>query len=380
MIGYKDIERLIGFNKGEEYMVTSYYLNIDGSKVTKKEYEIITKDMIKERREELDRRKLNKAQLSSVEEDFSKIYNFITYDFDRKGHRGLALYSCAGKKFWQVYPLPRSVKNRLVVDRNPYIHPLSILLEEYKRYCTIIIDREKARIFEVYLGDIEEHREVFDEVPAKVRMAGWYGLEEKRVALHIEDHIHRHFKHAADVLMNFFKKYKFDWLILGGNQTIFHQFEAFLPTYLKERIVGRFPVESHIATEEVLSKSLQIEQEAERKEEKKLVKKLLEEAKSGGLGVVGLEDTLKALQAGRGRMLLVSDGFSAKGYMCTGCGHLSTAVEVCSICGQSMLSVPDIVEEAIESAFQKGCKVEYVFSDSDLKAHGNIGVLLRFKG
>lgn len=379
MIGYKDIGKLMDFN-GEEYMVTSYYLNIDGSKVSKKEYEIITKDMIKERSEELGRRKLDRAQLNSVEEDFNKIHKFITYDFDRKGHRGLALYSCTGKKFWQVYSLPRPFKNRLVVDHNPYIHPLSMLLEEYRRYCTIIVDREKARIFEVYLGDIKEQKEVFDEVPAKVRMAGWYGLEEKRVALHIEDHVHRHFRHVTDVLMNFFKKYNFNGLILGGNQTVLPQFEALLPAYLQERIVGSFPVESHVSTEEVLSKSLQVEQEVERKEEEKLVKRLLEEAGAGGLGVVGLEDTLKALQAGSGRMLLVSNGFSAKGSICKGCGHLSTAVEVCSLCGQSMVTVPDIVEEVIELTFQKGCKVEHVFSDSDLKAHGNIGALLRFKG
>jgi peptide chain release factor subunit 1 len=39
------------------------------------------------------------------------------------------------------------------------------------------------------MGEIEEQTEILDDVPPKVRGAGWYGLSEKRIERHVEDHL-----------------------------------------------------------------------------------------------------------------------------------------------------------------------------------------------
>ncbi len=38
-----------------------------------------------------------------------------------------------------------------------------MLLDEFERYCVLVADARKARIFSLYLGDLEEYYDVFVE-------------------------------------------------------------------------------------------------------------------------------------------------------------------------------------------------------------------------
>jgi hypothetical protein len=49
-----------------------------------------------------------------------------------------------------------------------------------------LVDRTRARIFEIFMGEIEEQTEILDNVPSKIREAGWYGLSERRIERHAD--------------------------------------------------------------------------------------------------------------------------------------------------------------------------------------------------
>ncbi len=51
----------------------------------------------------------------------------------------------------------------------------------------------------------------------------------------------------------------------------------------------------------------------------------------------------------------------------------------CPICGATLISTPDIVDEAIAWAAERRAYVEHVFADSPLREEGHIGALLRFR-
>jgi len=380
MISSADIRKLLNF-KGDGYKVCSFYLNVDGSKYTPRDYETLAKDLIKERRLQLQGEDLPPPVRQSLEEDFEKIERFVRQGFQRNNSRGLAIFSCAGKDFWQVYPLPRPVKNAFILGSDPYIRPLTVLLDEYHRYCLTLVSRNKARIFEVYLGEILEHSEIFDEeVPGKVRVAGWYGLEEKRIERHIEYHVYQHLKRVADQVFDFFKNRRFDYLVIGGRSDILPEFERCLHSSLKERLVAKVDLDVEAPLHEIKAQVLQIEREVEQRQEVNLITRLVEEVSTEGFGVSGLHDTLRALHVGNIHTLLVEEGFSTPGMECQKCGFLTPVEEkFCPICQGPLQEVPDVVDEAIEEVYRQRGEVEHIPDNPVLRQLGRIGALLRFK-
>lgn len=378
MIDYDHLETLSKFDSGN-FFATSLYLNVDGSRCSKKDCEILLKDLLKERKAEIEQSEFSIEQRRSLENDFDKIQRFVSLEFEPKGTKGLAVFSCSEKGLWQVYHLPLPVKSRLVVSKNLYTHPLTVLFHEYKRFCVLSMDRSHARIFEVYAGEINEHTQIFDDIPGRVREGGWYGLEGKRIERHIEDHVHRHFKRVAEALLDFFKQKKFAGLVLGGRREILSEFQNYLHSYLKEKIVGQIEAEPAAAVREILLKTQRLEQELKQKEDQKTIKRLLEEAGSGGMAVVGLNETLLPLWRGQVDTLLVQDGFSSPGAICAQCGYLSIVDEICPNCRASLREVADIVAEVVEIAIRQNYRLWRVGASKEFEKAGSIGAFLRFK-
>ncbi|GIW41361.1 MAG: peptide chain release factor 1 [Candidatus Binatia bacterium] len=378
MVTAYDIEKLLQFDS-PDVPISSFYLDVDGRRVTPREYETAAKDLIKARREETERSDLPHAAKASLKEDFRKLEEFVVQGFARDDTRGLAVFSCSAKDFWQVYRLPRPVKNAYVIGHQPYVRPLTLLLDEYHRFGFCLVSREKARIFEFYLGEVLEHTEAFEEVPGKVKVAGWYGLEERRIERHIEDHVRRHLKATAEWLFREFRRRKFDYVILGGKSDLLPEFERFLHRYVRDRIVARLEMDVDAPVDEVRRRLLEEERRFEERQERVLVAELEEQASKKAYGIAGLEGTLQALAAGAVRILLVDDGFTAPGRRCPACGFLSAGDEAqCPICREGLVAVSDIVNEAIEEAYRQGGEVEHVLGNPTLERLGHIGALLRF--
>ena len=59
------------------------------------------------------------------------------------------------------------------MDKAPYIQPLLDILDNYKQYAVLLVDKESARLFLVHLGEIEEYGEVHTpDVPGKHKKRG----------------------------------------------------------------------------------------------------------------------------------------------------------------------------------------------------------------
>ncbi|MCI0617293.1 hypothetical protein L0244_30325, partial [bacterium] len=238
----------------------------------------------------------------------------------------------------------------------------------------------KARLFEISAGEILEHSDILDDVPSKVKEGGFGGYEERRIERHIEDHVRRHFKHAAETADQFSKKYATDYVILAGSETNTSEFRQYLPNGLPSKVVAVVHEEMTASTKDILEKTMKIEKELRQKEETQLVNQLFKEVNSGGLGILGLDSTLRALQRGQVNQLLVQEGFEREGYQCVSCMSLHTKNGSCDFCGANTNNVTDIVAEAVQGALKQGCQVKYIsLAGSQLAAAGNIGAVLRFK-
>lgn len=376
MIDQEQIEKLKRFPR-EEFWVTTLYLRIDGSRTSKKDYDILLKDMVKDKRAEIEGLRLSDDQMESLEEDFEKILRFVSLELHTKGVRTLVIFSCSKRGLWQVYSLPLSMESRLVISKSPHTLPLEIFLKDHKKFCLISLDREKARIFSIRLGEIEEYSKFSDEVPAQVKEGGWYGLQGKRIERHIEDHLHRHFERVADAALDFFKKQKFDGLILGGRRETLTEFRPHLHAYLRDKIVGEIDLEPNASISEALEKTLELEQEVKQREGKEVVKKLIDSI--GSKGVAGLNDILLPLWRGQVDMLVIKDGFSAPGSICEKCGYLSVVDQICPNCRSRLKRLPEIIGPIVETAMKQGCRIKFVLQSRELEDIGGIGAFLRFK-
>lgn len=378
IITRQQIQTLSSYS-GNHFPVTSCYLNVDRRQYPQKTYITALKDLMKQSQPNILNRKFTAEQQKSIESDQQKIVNYITTEFNDEKSRGIAIFSSSGNNIWQVFQVPRPIANELVADLRPFIQPLLRLLDEYERYCAVLVDKEKTRIFIVYLGEIEEYTSLFDEIPKNVREPGWAAKSPSHIQRRHLHHVHLHLKHTADVLWNYYKKEPFDRLIIGGSVEVLTDFDRCLHSYLQQRISGKISLEINAPIKQVLEESLKIEAGIERTAEAKLVAKLLEGFQTQQYCVTGISDTLLALHEDKVHTLVLSDGFKRAGYKCGHCGYFNIDNGNCSFCSQKMAAIPDIVEEAVKLAVKQNCEIEYVVNHPIMPELGNIGAVLRFK-
>jgi peptide chain release factor subunit 1 len=292
---------------------------------------------------------------------------------------------------WEEFSLPVGLASQISVEPDPAIRPLSILLNEFNRYCVLVADTRKARIFSLFLGEFEDHPGIFmeNEVPDRVKVnlsmtsgSGGDirgGLGDQRIQRHIDDHVHRHLRDVAERTFRFFQKKGFNRLIIGGHKDkILPRLKNQLHSYLLERLAGEFYADIDDKDEELRDKALQTAQTFEREQEKELLERLQNEHDSGGKAVLGVEPTLEALLFGQVHTLILDSRFEKPGYACPHDHYLSTYVQQCPVCGHNMAEVPDLGDEMTEEAVNQNAEMEHIFQDiAPLSEHG-VAALLRF--
>ncbi len=360
--------------------VVSLYLNVDGKLYPKKEYEIVLKGLIKEKKEEMERLEVEREKRLMIEKELQDTLNFVIQKFERKGTKGLVFFSSRNAGLWELFNLPVPVRNMMVVDSRPFIKPLLFLMDGYHRFGMVILDRDASRIFHYYMGILSEESHMLSDVPSKVKMAGWYGLAERRIERHIEDHLQRYLKRVSDAVSEFFKIRDIEYMIIGGNQKLISKFELHLPNNLKSRIAARLDMVIDTPVSQVQEVIRSVEEEIRKAEEKKLMDEIFKEVSSKGLGCFGLDNTLFAIQRGAVRMLIVREGYREKGAICKECGYIWWRQEACPYCRKEMEERENIVDDAVNLSISTGSELreihyDFYYNDKPIQ----IGALLRFK-
>lgn len=353
--------------------VTSLYLTVDGRRYPRRaDFEVRLDELLRSVRARA--LELPERAARSLEGDVAAISAFVRERFERGDTRGLALFSASGAGLWEEIALPRPVRDRVAVGPRADVRMLEALLETHEATCVALVDYEKARIFLSHLGRIEEVRDLFDEVPGRHDQGGW---SQMRMQRHVDDHRTQHLKRVADVLFRLWQGRGFAHLVLAGPGEAHRELEGLLHEYLRRRVRAHLSLPMTATLEDVRARTLEVEEELEREEERAWIERLAE-AVSSGAGVVGLDATLEALGEGRVGTLIVGLDLAHPGGACERCGRLATQASACPACGAGMRAVPDVVEVAVASAYELGCDVETVTLDDRLERLGGIGALLRF--
>jgi len=131
--------------------------------------------------------------------------------------------------------------------------------------------------------------------------------------------------------------------------------------------------------QEVLDRARPVYEAFERRQEEALVDQIVNDSAAGGPGVVGAGDTIRALNEGRIRTLVVGDAVAFPGAECPSCGMLTEQPQPrCPACEAETDELPDIVERAVQRIYLNHGGVEVVFGKAaeKLAANGGIGAQL----
>jgi peptide chain release factor subunit 1 len=354
--------------------VSSLYLDVDGRRYPRRQdYEIRADELCRSLQEQAEG--LARQARKSVAGDGARMLEFLRH-LDRGSTRGIALFSSSGAGLWEEIRVVRPVKDRAAVADQPYVMPLEALVETYESFCTVLVDKEKARLFLAHMGAIREQSEVFDDVPGRHDQGGW---SQARFQRHVDDHVSRHLKHVAGVLLQFLKRSGFDHLILAGPEEAVTEFERILHDYLAQRVVARISLPITASTAEVLARSLEIEERLEEEKERRIVERLRAEAAAGRQAVMGFPGVIEALNDGRVDTLVVPFGLESKGRRCLNCGRLAIDGKRCVTCGGTLETIPDVVETAVAAALRQSARVETVsFAGPEALDSERIGAILRY--
>ncbi len=374
MISVQQVENLSRL-RSDDHLISTLYLRLTPDpRVHRRQL----KDLIKEQEERFVQENIPEEEKASIREDFEIMRDFVE-NFSAPPHKGLVIFSSQAERLWKVFPLARPVRDLLLLDHTAYVRPLIGILDGYRRIATLLVDRQRARFFEIYMGEIEERSEVLSDGPARVKKGGLYGYTERKIERHIDFHLHNHLKKVAENAYGLFRAKSFDWLLLGGQPEIVPEIEKALHSSLRERVKKTFRMDVRARPHEILAKTLELESEIKKEEDESLVKRLENSLGGEGLGVTGLQETLSSLYEGSVHTLLVEENFSLEGAYCRQCGYMGLSRGACPVCQGEMVPVPDIIEEAEAAAIDQNCEIVHVHSGNGLAKLGRIGAFLRFK-
>jgi peptide subunit release factor 1 (eRF1) len=375
MITHEIVERIRRFD-GAGIPVTSAYVGVRGGPGTQGDVHTQLSSLFHEIRHLPDDPSLGHDVRLSIRDDMARIE---AASGERRWPPGaVAFFSCGARGFLEVVTLPRTVRDRIVVDATPWIRPLVAVLDEERRSCVLVIDKASAWVWQLYQRELVEATELRDAVLRKPNYAGWYGLEEYRVSNRNDELVKRHYRRVSELIDEQFRLRRYETLVVGGHDEAVTQFVDFLPGQLLERLAGTFSVDPRSATPaDIRDSAMRLVEGFEEQQEQKWVAQVLGDAAAGRLAAVGLARCLWAASVGAVKALLIHDELVAPGVACDTCGWLGTSGETCPVCQSVTRATPDVVDELAEAVIDGGGTVEHVTADTDLKEH-QVAATLRF--
>jgi hypothetical protein len=395
MMSREQVHELAQFEDQENCAISFYFQPEAPRNKAHKGEAILNKDLVREALRKVGNHNLDgenngnhsngknvsKENCEAARGDLERILRF-SQDLRGNGVHAKAIFACAAQGFWREYDLPAQLSGtQLTVNRHFHLKPVAQLLGASPALGVVLVDRARARLFDLRLGELNEIEGFFRPLLRRGRSDGYGGYDGGHAERRAADEARQHFKQIAEVLQIALEKRQFDHWILGCQETIWPQLEPMLHPDVAHKLLGRFSaVVGHASREMVRTSAEQIFADWQKKRCADTVHETIAQARSHGRGVTGLRRVLQSLEMGEVQTLLVSENYVAQAVECKGCGHLDAhLVSACPVCGRETREVVDVTEAILPWAIRRDIELFYVKDDRELDSVGNIAALLRFR-
>jgi len=376
-ISREQIRQLAEFQDDKSCAVTFYFQPSTPRNKAHKEDTILIKDLAREAMRRLE----VKGKKDSAREDIERVVR-LSGEFRSNGIHGKAVFACAGQNLWQEYDLPATLgSTQLFIDRHFHLKPLANLLGASPLLGVVLIDRHRARIFDLRLGELTEREDLFHPLSRRGRSDGFGGYEGGHAQRRVEDEVRQHFKNVAENIKELLDRGVFEKWILACQDAHRSLFEPQLHPYASQAMIGRFHADvGHFSKDDVRFQAQHILEDWQNNRRRQLVSETLNQARSNARGVTGLRRVLRSLELGEVQTLLIGENLQGHAVECTGCGHIDAhLVSYCPVCGRATQEIVDVGEAILPWVVRRDIETFYVKSDSEFDKIGNIAALLRFR-
>jgi peptide chain release factor subunit 1 len=371
---YEDLRELQQHSFDRQSLVLSVYVNVDQSDAANlnRGFETAAEDSIRQAVEA-------GADGQRFEEERKRFMHFLR-GYTPRG-KLVVVFSDSKLGFWWQRDLQVQLPTSARWSPQPWVRPLLELLEENHSLGLVLLDKHRARILTLDASGLEQHAEITSDVPNKHQTTGtdhiWSQSQMERD--HVK-HIKWHLRRVAEELGALVDRLKITRLITGGPVEATSLFVDELPKRLQQIVVDTIAVPVDVNADKLISELRRIQGEVEHEEEVKIVESLITSARKGGGAVLGISETLNAVQERRVYMLVVDKNYRAEGSQCRSCGMLlADRLDRCSFCGGDLEPVRDLINRASRKVLDDRGKVQMVSGRAGEKLSGNerIGAVLR---
>lgn len=366
--------------KPGNHPVVTCYLKIEPRDRARRKYLTKARNRVKELLYALPSMRWEKQQQDAIKWDCNRILDWLSDTDNLPASHGVAIFASKGQKLFEVRPLPRVHRSRLVVDRTPLVRELAASEEEFGRLFTVVLDRASALIWEVTAWEAKVARKVTTEVtrggrfhsPSRYDLTGEHAYHNR-----IQNEKKRHLEAVARALFELDRRTPGHQIVVAGAGNDAAALEPFLHTYVADRLIGLARLSPKDATPHTVHELTMDVRDAHIRASENRHLAELKEGLGSGWAVNGVKETLKALGQGQIRTLLVDADASVPGFRSLATGRLAVGAVDLRNDGEVVPTL-DVIDDAIEEALRQRVALDVIHEDAADQVDGLAG-LLRFK-
>jgi peptide subunit release factor 1 (eRF1) len=356
------------------FPVISLYLSLTTNQHGREDYQQFIRKFFTERAKALPERS---SERESFDRDIARIQEYLGEKQDNPATRTLAIFACSGSDLFEVMSLEAPItEHSLFIGSVPHLYPLARLVESSPRYAAVMLDTNKARIF-VFGTTAEREQTIVGEKTRRSSKGGWSQARYQRRVENV--HLH-HVKEVVDTLDTIVREENIDHIVVAGAEVAMPILREQLPKHLAEKVVE---IAAHEGDEGgFVGKTMAALRAKDAESDAEKVQELLDEWRSGGLGVAGPEATLSAFQRGQVEELIITaspETLKPVQNMPDDAAPGTVRVDTSNPGGSIDEERLKLSAELVTRAHQTAARVTFIEDASLLAEVGGVGALLRFR-
>lgn len=368
------LDRLAAFQP-TGFPVISLYLNAQADQHGRETYGAFVRKELSERAKGLEP---GSAERESFDRDVERINEFLAEE-TRPSANGIAIFACAAAELFEAAQLDAPIEeNRLYIFEQPHLYPLARFLDQYPRYAVLVTDTNSARIFVFGRGRTLGTEEIQNVKTKHTRVGGWSQMRFQR---HVENYHLHHAKEVVDALERVVAEDRIEQIILSGDETnVIPILREQMPKHLLDKVIDVVNLGVDTPEHEILEATMKTLRVHDALTDAEKVREMLDQYRAGGLGVVGVADTLAALSNGQVDELLVSASLREIQYSEQKVDKVLAAYAPGADAERADASEPRMVaDELVRRAQQTSARVTFIEDTSLLEGVGGVGATLRYR-
>jgi peptide subunit release factor 1 (eRF1) len=323
----------------------------------------------------------------TLDKDLDRITRFLDDELDAAAN-GVAIFACSAGELFETIQLTAPIEQHwLSIGDQPNLYPLARVESLHPRYAAVLADTNAARILVFATGEVVAEREVKGVKTKRMSQGGW---SQARYQRHTEQFHVQHAKEVIDALEKIVQQENLNEIIVAGDEVVMPLLREQMPKHLAEKIVEHVRLNLNSPEDHLIESALEAMKRVHSQTEREKVEAAIGGFRSGGLGVVGPQDTLEALMKGQVDELLISATLRA--LQPVGALAPSTASDnLAAVLPEPVLETiaagepaeaqaetVRLADELITKAAQTGARITFVEDTALLADYGGVAAILRF--